>query len=216
MKRVKINNLKQLDFFSEEAYMSLETNIAFCGDNVKVIAITSTSEGEGKSEVSMRLSKTMAENGKKVLLVDCDLRKSKMIAEYRIEGVEKGLSHYLSGQIGMESIINSTNIEGLHFINAGRMVQRPVLLLKSDRMRKLLESVREEYDVIIIDTPPVGTVVDLATFAQYCDGVVLVLESGKTSRRKAMSVVKYLNQIKVNILGTVLNKSKISRGKEYK
>jgi len=206
MKKVTMNLPEVKDYRLTEGLNQLKTNLAFCGKDIKVITITSSVQNEGKSSVAFDLSKTMAEGGKKILMVDADLRKSVLAAKYHIQGIDKGLSHYLTGQAEIEDIIYETETEGFYLSVAGPLSPDPTSLLDSDQFQKFIDKVREDYDYVIIDAPPLGVVIDAAIIGKYCDGAVLVIEQGVIKRKVVQDVIKQLKRGEVRILGAVLNK----------
>lgn len=206
MKKVTMNLPEVKDYRLTEGLNQLKTNLAFCGKDIKVITITSSVQNEGKSSVAFDLSKTMAEGGKKILMVDADLRKSVLAAKYHIQGIDKGLSHYLTGQAEIKDIIYETETEGFYLSVAGPLSPDPTSLLDSDQFQKFIDKVREDYDYVIIDAPPLGVVIDAAIIGKYCDGAVLVIEQGVIKRKVVQDVIKQLKRGKVRILGAVLNK----------
>lgn len=198
-----------LEFTSNEAYKSLRTNIQFCGKEVKTICITSSLPNEGKTVVSFRLATAFAESGKKVLFIDADLRKSVIISRLKIDNAVNGLSQYLSGMNYLEEVIYKSNLENLDIIFTGILPPNPSEMLGSEEFKNLVKNLREEYDYIFIDTPPLGVVIDSANVADICDGTILVIESNKISYRLAQRVLKQLNTGKSKVLGAVLNKANI-------
>lgn len=206
MKKVTMNLPEIKDYRLTEGLNQLKTNLAFCGKDIKVITMTSSVPNEGKSSVSFDLSKTMAEGGKKILMVDADLRKSVLAAKYHIQGIDKRLSHYLTGQAEIEDIIYETETEGFYLTVAGPLSPDPTSLLDSEQFQKFIDKVREDYDYVIIDAPPLGVVIDAVIIGKYCDGAVLVIEQGVIKRKVVQDVIKQLKRGGVRILGAVLNK----------
>ena len=197
---------KELDYRSNEAYKTLRTNLQFCGDDIKVLTLTSCTPNEGKSNVSFNLAASFAEAGKKVLLVDADLRKSVLAGRYKVGKVENGLSHYLSGQADLEDTICQTNIDNFDIIFAGSYCPNPAELLEHNRFSDLIGKMRDEYDYIIIDTPPLGSVIDSAIVAKISDGAILIIEANAISYRFAQKVKEQLERAGCRILGAVINK----------
>lgn len=219
MDKITFTKRKELDYRVNEAYKTLRTNIQFCGDDNKVIAITSCTPNEGKSSVSFNLAVSFAENGKKVILVDADLRKSVLIGRYKVGEVEAGLTHYLSGQADVNSILLKTDIPNMDIIFSGSLCPNPAELLEHNRFQLLLQKLREQYDYVIVDTPPLGSVIDSAIVARIADGAILVIESNSISYRFAQNVKAQLDKSGCKILGAILNKipmeSKGYYGKYY-
>lgn len=214
MKEVNIYR-QELDYSANESYKSLRTNLLFCGEEKKVIAITSCTPNEGKSTVSINLAMSLADSGKKVLFIDADLRKSVLTGRTEVEGEIKGLSHLLSHQETIDNVIYSTNIPRFYIIYAGTVPPNPAELLGGNYFKKLLEAVRKIYDYVIIDTPPLGSVIDGAVIADACDGSILVIESGAVSYRFAQEVKEQMERCNCPILGVILNKVDMSRQGYY-
>ena len=205
--------IKPREYQTEEAYKALRTNLQFCGGDKKVIALTSCTPNEGKSTVSLQLALSLAESGKKTILIDADMRKSVLVGETRPsqQGL-KGLAHYLSGQSALQDVIYITDILDLHILYAGPFPPNPAELLNGKRFRGMLQALRKVYDYIIIDTPPIGNVIDGAIVAGNCDGVILVIESGAISYRFAQNVMEQLERSNCPVLGAVLNKVDLQKG----
>ena len=206
MKKIEMRLPEINDYRMTESYNQLKTNIAFCGKNIKVITITSSVPNEGKSSVAFTLSRVLAQNGKNVLMVDCDLRKSVLAGKYHMEGVEKGLSHYLSGQADREDVIYATEEKGFFLTVAGPLSPDPTTLLDSMQFREFIENAKKEFDYIIIDAPPLGLVIDAVIVGKFSDGAVVVIEQGIIRRKMLQGVIKQLKAGQVRILGAVLNK----------
>ena len=206
MKKLQLDFPQINDYRMTEGLNQLKTNLAFCGKDIKVITMTSSVPNEGKSSVSFSLAKTLAESGKKILMVDADLRKSVMAAKYHIQGIDKGLSHYLTGQAEIEDIIYETEVDGFYLAVAGPLTPDPTTLLDSDAFKQFISKAREDFDYVIIDAPPLGVVIDAVIIGKYSDGVLLVIEQGVIKRKVVQDVIKQLKKGEVRILGAVLNK----------
>ena len=194
-----------LDRRTEEAFKTLRTNLQFCGKDVKSIALTSCTPNEGKSSVSLQLARSLSENGKRVLFIDADLRKSVILSRCQVGQTVKGLSHYLSGQCAFTEAVYMTNVRNLHMIFAGPVPPNPAELLGSNAFKIVIEKMKTVYDYIIIDTPPLGSVIDAAVIANECDGSILVVKSGEISRRFARKIVDQLRMADCPVLGAILN-----------
>lgn len=189
-----------------EAFKALRTNLLFCGEDKKVILFTSCTPDEGKSTVVMYLAMALAEAGKKVLMIDADLRKSVMMGKYAISQTIRGLSHLLSGQAELEEVICRTDRPGMEVIFAGPIAPNPAELLGDKTFKKLLSYGRENYDYVLIDSSPLGSVIDSAIIAEVCDGSIIVIETEVISYRFVQEIKAQLEKSNCPILGTVLNK----------
>lgn len=194
-----------LDRRTEEAFKTLRTNLQFCGKDIKSIALTSCTPNEGKSSVSLQLARSLSENGKRVLFIDADLRKSVIVSRCQVGQTVKGFSHYLSGQCAFTEAVYMTNVRNLHMIFAGPVPPNPAELLGSNAFKIVIEKMKTVYDYIIIDTPPLGSVIDAAVIANECDGSILVVKSGEISRRFARKIVDQLRMADCPVLGAILN-----------
>ena len=218
MNKILLIEYEDLKYGRREAINSLRTNVKFAGNDIKVVAFTSCNPNEGKSTTCFDLAKNFADAGSKVLLIDADMRKTVMLQRYRIENQgEKiaGLTHYLSGQADIENIVNSTNVPNLYMTLAGPLSPNPAELLTGKRMEEFIKACRNLFDMVIIDTPPLGAVIDAAIIAPKCDGVVLVTEANETSAKMAIGVKKQLEMSDCKILGCGLNKVP-STGNSYR
>ena len=219
MNKIKFNELYKPEYGRREALNPLRTNLQFSGVNLKTFLITSCDPNEGKSTVSFDIARSMAETGKRVVLVDADIRKSVMISRHKIERLTRrigGLSQYLTGIAEAEDIICETNIENFYTIMSGPVAPNPTEILNGDRFEDLMEKLRDEFDVVIIDSPPLGSVIDAAIMAPKCDGAIIVMASGEVSKRVALDVKKQLEVSGCRILGVVLNKVKMEKGQYSK
>lgn len=214
-RRVIMTDPKQNDYFYEEAIKTLRTNIQFTGTEVKSIVITSCYPNEGKSDVVFQLALEIGKMGKKVLVLDADIRKSSYITRFQVKQKTAGLSQYLSGQSGLQDIVYSTNFRDVDIIFAGPAAPNPSELLAQESFASLVHTMRGKYDYVLVDTPPVGSLTDAAVVARQCDGAILVVESDLVSRRVALKAKQQLEMSGCHILGAVLNKVDIKKNKYY-
>ena len=203
------------DYFYEEAIKTLRTNIQFAGMDIKTITVTSCYPNEGKSDIAFQLAKEIGNMNKKVLFVDADIRKSSMMNRYQVKSRVSGLTQYLSGQVGRNEIFYNTNFPNLDIIFAGPMAPNPSELLEQASFEALMEFERSFYDYVIVDTPPIGNLIDAAVVAKQCDGAILVIESGAVSRRVAEKAKEQLEKSGCRVLGAVLNKVDMRRDRYY-
>ena len=215
MKKIVLNDIRKPDYYYSEAIKTLRSNIQFSGSDVKTILFTSCYPNEGKSDISFSLAKEMGEIGKKTLFLDADIRKSSIRSRYRVKEEITGLSEYLSGQTGVSDLLYSTNFPGMDIAFSGRTAPNPSGLLGSQAFKNLLEALRDVYDYILIDTPPIATVIDAAVAAQYVDGAVLVIESEAVSYRVAQRAMEQLRMSNCPVIGSVLNKVDTRKDKYY-
>ncbi len=205
----------ELPYEINEEMKLLRTNIQFCGADKRVICITSAIASEGKSTTVLNLCRSFADQKKRVLLIDADLRKSVLRKKITSGKIQYGLSHYLSGQCKAEDATCQTNIKGMAVIFSLVVPPNPSELLSNRRMVELIKAARESFDYVIIDCPPLGLVVDAAVVAQYCDGVCVVISANEISYRAAQDVLHKLENTKCPILGVILNKVDPRRGGKY-
>lgn len=202
------------DYGTREAFNTLRTNLLFSGRDVKTILITSCLANEGKSTISFETAVGLARVGKKVLLIDADLRKSAYASRYTKETGLMGLSQYLSGQSELDGVLYATQIPTLNIIFFGPFPPNPTELVGASAFGELLKAEREHYDYILIDTPPLGLVIDAAVMATACDGAVIVIGAGSVSYHVAQHVTEQLKKSGCRILGAVLNQNR--KGKRSK
>ena len=199
-------NLSAYDnFYTQEAYKTLRTNLLFCGRDVQIIAVTSHWENEGKTTVALNLAKSLTELGKRVLVIDADMRKSVMAGRHTKAKNPAGLSEILTGIVKLSDGLYTTQYENLHMIFSGKYPPNPVELLGGKYFPMLLEETRNVYDYVIIDTPPLGQVIDAAVLAPFCDGTLLVMEAHAIRQKHAQTLINQLNKSGSKILGVVRN-----------
>ena len=211
-----INERKNLNYSVREAFKALRTNFLFCGSDYKTVLITSCVKNEGKSTISIELSKSLALANKRVLLIDADLRKSVFASKYTTNtGEVVGLSEYLSGQTTYEKILYSTQNKNLDVIFSGAVPPTPVELLGSAIFTELIKRVREEYDYVIIDAAPLGAVIDASVISAVCDGALLVITANYIAQRFAKDVKEQIEKSGCKVLGAILNRIPIKSGSYY-
>ena len=209
--KIIMTDPKTEDYFYEEAIKTLRTNIQFAGMDIKTITVTSCYPNEGKSDIAFQLAKEIGNMNKKVLFVDADIRKSSMMNRYQVKSRVSGLTQYLSGQVGRNEIFYNTNFPNLDIIFAGPMAPNPSELLEQESFEALMQFERSFYDYVIVDTPPIGSLIDAAVVAKQCDGAILVIESGAVSRKVAEKAKDRLEKSGCRVLGAVLNKVDMRR-----
>ena len=213
--RVELTDPRKSNYFYEEALKTLRTNIQFAGADIKTILVTSCFPNEGKSDVVFQLAKEMGMAGKKTVLLDADIRKSVLVQRYLVDSDVKGLSQYLSGQAPVRDILYGTNYENMDVIFAGPMAPNPSELLNGKVFAKLMIELKQRYDYVLIDTPPMANVVDAAIVGKVCDGAILLIESGFVGYRAAQKAIKQLEKSGTHMLGAVLNKVDTKKEKYY-
>jgi len=195
------------EFFIREAYKTLRTNVSFSlagKEDCKVIVVTSPMQGEGKSITALNLAISYTMADQKVLLIDCDLRRPQQARLLKMNS-RTGLSNLIMKPELIETAILRTEIQGLDVILSGDIPPNPSELLGSQRMQTLLERLRETYDFIILDTPPVNMVTDAVVLAPRSEGVLLVVRANHSERGSVLYATDQLKYAKAKILGFVLN-----------
>lgn len=193
------------NYFVQEAFNVLRTNIQFSGQDVKVIALTSVEQNEGKTVLSLHLGRSLSELGKRVLVIDADLRKSVMVGRNSSSSNVCGLSETISGMADLKDAIYKTQYPNLHVLFSGKYPPNPVKLLNSSYFKELIEAVSSVYDYVIIDTPPLGLVIDAAVIASNCDSAILVIGNQNIPYREAQEVIEQMKKAGCTMLGVVLN-----------
>ena len=199
---------KHLNFAkkAEEHYNALCTNIQLSGDDLKVLSISSVKPGEGKSTTSTNIAWAFARAGYKTLLVDADIRNSVMSGVFKSREKITGLTDFLAGTADLSNGLCDTNIENLFVIQAGPVSPNPTALLQSENFATMIDTLRKYFDYVIVDTAPIGMVIDATIITQKCDASILVTASGETKRRDVLKVKEQLEQTGIPCLGVVLNK----------
>jgi capsular exopolysaccharide synthesis family protein len=189
-----------------EAYKTLRTNIQFSSlDNpIRVILVTSSGPSEGKSTTAANLAISMAQSDKRVLLLDCDFRKPSLHRAFNIVNA-KGLTNVLVEDLHYLEITNDVGIQNLQLLTSGPKPPNPSELLGSAKMKHFVDTLKESYDIVILDTPPLLPVTDAAVLSQVVDGCILVVTYGLTSYEMAHRAKESLQKVGAKILGTVIN-----------
>jgi capsular exopolysaccharide synthesis family protein len=198
-----------------EAFRVLRTNLQFAGVDreLKVILVTSTSPDEGKSTVAQYLAQTISQAGKKVLVLDADLINPTL---HRCFGIpnQRGLSNLIVGDADNSAFAQVKDYPNLSVITSGPIPPNSSELLGSTQMKHLMDLLREEYDLVIMDTPPILPVTDAAVASSLADGVILVVQAGKTRGADVRHAQEVLETAHANLLGVVLNRAHL-RIKHY-
>ena len=189
-----------------EQYRTVRTNLQFASadEEIQTLLLTSAGPSEGKSMTTANLGVVYAQQGKKVLLIDADLRKPTIHYTFRLDNL-KGLSNVLVGDIPLQEAVVPSAVQDLDLISCGPIPPNPSELLGSKRMQRMIAEARELYDVIIFDTPPVLAVTDAQILSAFVDGSILVVRSKSTETESAQKAVESLKAVNAKILGTVLN-----------
>lgn len=201
-----VKSKKELYDIAEEYHNSIRTNIQFSGRDLKVITLTSVQPGEGKSTTSANIAISFAKAGFKTLLIDADIRNSVMSGTFKADEKYEGLSSYLLGNAELSAVISHTNIENLMLIPAGHVPPNPTTLLQNSNFNFMIDTVKELFDYVIVDTPPIGHVIDSAIISQKADANILVTEAGAIKRRFIQKAKEQMEQSGALFLGIVLNK----------
>lgn len=198
-----------------ESFRFLRTNIQFYSidEKVRCILVTSSGPGEGKSFTASNLAITMAHQGYKTLLVDADMRKPVQHRNYGVSRL-KGLSTVITGNCTLEQAIHTTKVNNLSLMPSGPTPPNPAELLGSKALEEIMVVLHQQFDVIVLDTPPSLVVADAAILARLSDGVVLVARSGFTNKQALVQAKNRLKSTKSKILGVVLNDCNMAEG-EY-
>jgi len=203
--------------FISEAYRTLRTNIHFANIDrtLKSIMVTSSGPSEGKSTTISNLAIVMAQADKQVLLIDADLRKPSIHHSFRLPNWI-GLTSLLVENRNLTEAVQSTEVPNLSILTSGPIPPNPAELLGSNRMKEILEILTNKYDLVLIDAPPVLAVTDAQILSGITDGVLLVVNAGKTHRDMIVQSKQQLDKVNANIIGTVLNNQSIQeRGYYY-
>lgn len=217
LKNKNLVALKHQKSPATEAFRTIRTNLQFMSPDqeLKVIMVTGSGTGIGKSTVAANLALTFSMTGKKTLLIDTDMRKAKIHKLFNLPNFQ-GLSTLLSGQSSnLEELIKEDDQSGIYLLSAGPTPPNPSEMIDSQKMEELLQQCRSRTDYIIIDAPPLLPVTDAVLLSQKVDGVVLVTAAHESKKEVFLKGLERLQQVNANILGSVLNKYPLNKSSYY-
>lgn len=208
MMKIKKSEYLNLDKINASAFYELKANIQFASreQGSKIIMISSAEKNDGRSTTAAYLALALAESGKKTILIDCDLRNSNIHNMFGLEN-DKGLVDFLSGVIDFKDAVKATKQNNLAIVTSGAVTSNYAELLVSSKFNDFLEKLKEDFDYIIIDTPPITESSDAQALSKYADGSVLVVRDGQTERKTAIKAKDILKKANANIIGVFLNKT---------
>ena len=198
-----------------EQYRTIRTNIEYSNvdQDKKTILVTSSDKNEGKTTTVSNLAVSFANLNKKILLIDCDLRNPSIHKMFKLNNIY-GLTDILAKDRAVDKCIQETELENLYVLTAGAIPPNPAEILSSEKMKNLIEDLKNMYDYIFIDTPPIGLVTDAGVLSSFIDGVVLVVKSESVEKKYLEETKKKLDAVDARILGAILNSYK-SEQKDY-
>jgi len=204
--------------FITESYKLLRTNLNFknMNNHYQVMLVTSAGKEEGKSTTIANLAVTFAQADKRVLLIDADLRLPNISAIFNINKRKNGLSNLLMDDLALESLVNKMeNLDKLEILTSGNKHASPTELLNSEVFETFIKQCREEYDVILIDTPPVLSFADASIISKVVDGVLLVIAANQTKKSTIIEAKKNLDKVGATVIGAILTKVKFKKNANY-
>lgn len=212
----RITSLEKPQSNISEAYRTIRTGIEFSNldKDLKIICITSSKKDEGKTTVLSNLGVSFAKIDKKVLLIDADLRNPSISKMFDTSNTQ-GLMDILLGKRNIQDCVKKTKQENLYILTGGTIPPNPAEVLSSKKMSEFIESIKDEYDYIFIDSPPVGVVSDASIISTYSDGVIFVVGANEVDSNLAKIAKERLDSVKANIVGVILNKFKADTNSEY-
>lgn len=209
MNQLYIGHFPELGYSTTEAMNTLCTNLSYSGKNMQTILITSRYDQEGKTFVAMNLMRAMAQLQKKVVLLDADMRRSSVLGRYRVQFDQEntnGLAQYLAGMCPLEDIIYETNIPNAFLVPVGREVLNSLQLLNAPEMPALMAHLKKNFDIVLVDTPPAGVIVDAIDIARHCDGSLIVVSWKRGKRKDIVQIRDMIDKTDCKVLGVVMNK----------
>ncbi len=216
VKEIELINHRYPGLSVAEDYRTIRTSILLSQPDKrpKTIIFSSAMPQEGKSSTVVNMAVSFAQLGDKVLVIDADLRRPRLHRVFNVKNTN-GLSGFLAGKIMIKEAITKTSIDNIWLLPSGVIPPNPAELLGSQKMKKMMNSVKDGFDIILIDTPPVLAVVDAVVVAAIADGAVFVVKAGETTRKNFMKSVGELKRANTHIIGVLLNELKVGKGDYY-
>ena len=217
MKKTAYLLTQKLSFNVQEAYRSLRTNVMFAlpGSGCKCIGVSSPTPGDGKSTTASNLAISLAQIGKRVILVDCDMRLPTIASKFRVKSIP-GLSDFLVGEARIEEVIRTVENCDLHILPSGNIPPDATGLLEAKQLESLFNALRGVYDYVIVDLPPVVTVPDAVILSKHLDGYLLAIRQKQTVHRAVKEMLRLLQLADANVIGFVMTGADSGNGKYYK
>ena len=209
-------NLKPNDPISE-TYRALRTRISFSSTDehpVKSVMVTSPGPQEGKTITLCNLGIAVAQSQKRVLLIDADMRKPRLHDVFKRKN-EVGLSSYLTGQHSFDDVVQKTDIENLHLVSGGILPPNPSELLSTHKMAEFMEKAKKGFDIVLLDTPPIGILTDAAIISKNVDGAIMIVQSAKTSKKILSHIYQLLTHARARVIGIVFNRVSVTDRDPY-
>jgi capsular exopolysaccharide synthesis family protein len=199
-----------------EAFRHLRTNLEFIdvGSPVQILVVTSSVAEEGKTTTAINLASALVAANRRILIVEADLRRPTLDDHFKVRGA-MGLTDVIVGRAELNTAMQPVGVNGLMLLPSGKLPPNPSELLGSDAMVQLLERLRDRFDVVIVNTPPLLPVTDAAVLSAHADGVLVVVRAGKTTRQQLSLAMRALDAVGARVLGTVLNMAPTDRGSSY-
>lgn len=207
---------EQTPFAVQESYRALRTNVMFSlpGAGCKCVGVTSPAPGEGKSTTAANLAIALAQIGKKVILIDCDMRLPTVAATFHIP-TAPGLSDFLVGQAKIEEAVRRSNTYGISILPSGNLPPDATGLLEDKQLDSLFSALKKIFDYIIVDLPPVNTVPDAMILSKYMDGFLVVIREQKTKHREIDQMLRQIRLADVRVLGFVGTGTELKKNDYY-
>ncbi|MBC2675422.1 tyrosine-protein kinase family protein [Listeria booriae] len=193
-----------------EKLNSIQSSIQFSNNKAQIITVTSAHKGEGKTFTSMNLAAVYAMQGKRVLIIDADMHNPRLSKSFQ-QVNKPGFSSVLTGAMTYQEVVQTTGIENLFFLPVGPLPPAPTKLLNSKHFKDFMTCIREEYDLILFDTPPILLISDSRTIGAASDGVILVIKAAYTKKADIIRAIDLIEAKQDKFLGAIFNDKKLSK-----